>query len=85
MRREVSDLFGVRVIESPLLPLYPDHKEDARRIVRRGLYAELPWLKGDPGPAPGVPTIAFLIPVGGFPVMVVDSSLTRALRHTAGA
>lgn len=68
------DLLGIRVIEAPWLPVYPDHKTDARRIVRTGMYAALPWLKGDPGPAPGAPTVAMLVNGrGGAPVIIVDS------------
>lgn len=61
---------GLRVVVSPLLPMPPSHKEDARRIVRHGLAARtlsgmtvgvLEWLGEDVGPAPGVPTTALII------------------------
>ena len=78
----MNNLFGVKVVVSPLLPIYPDHKTDARRIVRHGMYAALPWLKGNPGPKPGVPTVAMLVnDRGGASVIIVDSkaSLTRGV------
>jgi hypothetical protein len=52
---------SMRVVESPLLPLYPSDAENARRIVRHGLADVLLWLGENPGPAPGVPTRAFTI------------------------
>lgn len=46
-------VFGIQIQRSNFLPLAPDHKEDARRIVRHGMKKALPWLDIDPGPAPG--------------------------------
>lgn len=57
-------LMGIRVVESPLLPIPSGHKADARRAVRHG-YAErrlagmdvdvMTWLGLDVGPPPGAP------------------------------
>jgi hypothetical protein len=52
---------GLRVVVSPLLPMYPTPGEDGRRIVRHGLADVLAWLGEDVGPKPGEPTHAYRI------------------------
>lgn len=54
-------LGGMRVVESPMLPLDPTPGQDARRIVRHGLADVLAWLGEDVGPAPGAQTHILLI------------------------
>lgn len=63
-------LMGIKVVESPLLPIPSSHKADARRAVRHG-YAErrlagmdvdiMTWLGLAVGPKPGEPTQMLLI------------------------
>lgn len=52
---------GVPIVESNALPIWPDHKEDARRIVRNGLADILEWLGEKVGPKPGEPTMVMLV------------------------
>lgn len=51
---------GIDVIVTDLLPMYPGHKEDARRIVRHGMEDILEWLGEKVGPKPGELTVAIL-------------------------
>ena len=53
---------GLPVVETKALPTYPDHKADARRIVRHGLTDVLYWLGEKVGPAPSEPTHIFATP-----------------------
>lgn len=56
-----TSLFGLQVVTSDLLPIYPTDSENARRIVRHGLSDVLEWLGEPVGPRPGEPTDALLI------------------------
>lgn len=51
--RRMDQVFGIPIQVANYLPIVPDHKEDARRIVRHGIKKALPWLKIDPGLKPG--------------------------------
>jgi hypothetical protein len=57
----MSELFGIPVIESPVLPMKPTPGMWARRYVRRGLADVLAWLGEDVGPEPDAETHALLI------------------------
>lgn len=66
------------VLDDAIEPEYPDHKEDARRLVRHG-YASarlsnmtvsvMEWLDEDVGPAPGAPAHKVYV-MGGNVVLV---------------
>lgn len=57
----IHNICGIKVIESPTLPLDPTSAQDARRIVRHGLADVLAWLGEDVGPKPGEQTHALLL------------------------
>jgi hypothetical protein len=57
----VSDLFGIPVIESTLLPMPPSDGAVARRLVRHGLADVLRWLGEDVGPAPDAQTEVLMV------------------------
>lgn len=78
-------VFGIRVQRSNFLPLVPDHKEDARRIVRHGMKKALPWLDIDPGPAPGEQIHAILTSdtySPGATSLLVSTDFEYALRRS---
>lgn len=56
----VRPINGADVVVSEHLPTYPDHREDARRIVRHGLRRWVEYIGEDVGPAPGEPAHAFM-------------------------
>jgi hypothetical protein len=68
---------SMRVVESPLLPLYPTDGENARRIVRQGLADVLLWLGENPGQLPGAPIRAFQV----GDTLFVDADLYATLRR----
>lgn len=78
-------VFGIRIQQSNFLPLVPDHKEDARRIVRHGLKDVLEWLGEPVGPAPGEQIHAILtsdIYSPGATSLLVSRDFDHALRRS---
>ena len=57
----MSGLFGIPVIESPVLPMKPTPGMWARRYVRHGMADVLAWLGEDVGPEPDAETHALLL------------------------
>ena len=52
----MSDLFGITVVESDMLPIKPSPGTWARRYVRHGMADILEWLGEDVGPEPDAET-----------------------------
>ena len=78
-------VFGIRIQRSNFLPMVPDHKEDARRIVRHGLKDVLEWLGEPVGPAPGEQIHAILtsdIYSPGATSLLVSRDFDHALRRS---
>lgn len=57
----MSDIFGMAVVESPVLPMLPTPGMDARRIVRHGMADVLRWLGEEVGPRAGEPTEVLIV------------------------
>lgn len=69
-------LGGVRIELVDDLARWPDHRDDARRIVRHGMADVLAWLGEPVGPRPGDPTAFCDFREGaGGPVLWIDRAL----------
>lgn len=63
MKDPAARLLGYRIIvDYDHLPREPDHRDDARRIVRHGMKDVLAWLGQQVGPKPGEALHAYMAP-----------------------
>lgn len=80
-----DQIFGLRMVVSPLLPIVPSDGDNARRIVRHGLKERLPWLDIEPGHKPFESTEMIIAtdPIVNQPVLYVSKRFHLQLQLEA--